>query len=519
MVNLLATMLEDPWGDHQAAVHELFPDGLCAAHVFALSRFSDNVKLQAAGSFQSSFTADRAHALHTWLYHLLGGADAKLLAPPAVDDRMGVKACTYVCDRSKAAAKVFKKERDRLRQTKARGSATADTELDQLRSARTVPYMSWLLPRDAKFEKTSSSGGGGDPTVGSEAERVAATARLLALAMGTHIRLGAGYCSRSEPCGVIRLAGHNDLLGIIASFHRYGHAGKVLHPGAKEVCELRALNWRLEQERHAWRAAAGELESTVVELERELERKERCHTAKLAAERVEWGGLLRAAEEKLELLFEKCKVGECRVWGDGMVDWWCDCEWWLTDCFRPTQAEAKTLKARLTVANKDSKEESQEWQLYVNRLKNDHTNDIRDTIAELREYQQRAGEERDDEAERAVELEQRVTELSAALERVRSTSKAGLLEQLGQLQAKVRELGTRRTLNQRRVSDANLADRRTRVAEEKAAAATAALREYGTTAESERAATERAESLEEELFEVQTVEVQRECSGSVVSIV
>ena len=141
-------------------------------------------------------------------------------------------------------------------------------------------------------------------------------------------------------------------------------------------------------------------------------------------------------------------------------------------------------------------------QLYVNRLEKEKIDSLRRQEAELREYQLRMHEERNEALARAAELEASVNDLTAALERVRCTCKNSLLNQVAALQSKVRELGSRRTLNQRRVSDANLADRRTRIAQDQAAAAKAALREYGVSAEGERAATERAESLEDELFEV-----------------
>ena len=67
----------------------------------------------------------------------------------------------------------------------------------------------------------------------------------------------------------------------------------------------------------------------------------------------------------------------------------------------------------------------------------------------------------------AAELSQRVDELTVSLlarERVRGTSKARLLTLVAELQQKVRQLGARRTLNERRswrrTSDINLAKRR-----------------------------------------------------------
>jgi hypothetical protein len=66
------------------------------------------------------------------------------------------------------------------------------------------------------------------------------------------------------------------------------------------------------------------------------------------------------------------------------------------------------------------------------------------------------------------------------------------------LEAENKRLKQRRTKNQRRQSDANLADRRTKVAQGQADAAQAALQEYGVSAEVERAATERADQLEKQ---------------------
>ena len=139
------------------------------------------------------------------------------------------------------------------------------------------------------------------------------------------------------------------------------------------------------------------------------------------------------------------------------------------------------------------------WQHELDAHEQEAVDRLRDQEHELREYQQRMYHERNEAAAEAADRAVRVAELNAALERLRSSSKNGLLTQVAELQAKVRELGARRTLNQRRLGDANLADQRTKVAQGQAAAAKAALREYGVSAEAERAAVERAEQLEKQV--------------------
>ena len=118
---------------------------------------------------------------------------------------------------------------------------------------------------------------------------------------------------------------------------------------------------------------------------------------------------------------------------------------------------------------RDRHESDIDWQLYVNRLEKLRTEAVRDTVHELREYQHRMQVERNEAATHAAEVDERAAELAAALDRVRCTSKAGLLEQVAALQSKVRELGARRKANQRKVSDCNLALKREKSAKQEAA--------------------------------------------------
>lgn len=110
-------------------------------------------------------------------------------------------------------------------------------------------------------------------------------------------------------------------------------------------------------------------------------------------------------------------------------------------------------------------------------MKKDVDDAIRETVAEQRSWQLRMRDERDEAAARAEDLRVRVQELTESLERVRCTSKAGLLEQLAGLQNKVKELSSRRTLQQKRVKEANLDLRRASVAQENARRLEAAFQE------------------------------------------
>ena len=91
--------------------------------------------------------------------------------------------------------------------------------------------------------------------------------------------------------------------------------------------------------------------------------------------------------------------------------------------------------------------------------------------AEMRDERCRLAAEREEAMAEAVErsarieqLQHQLGQLQVALNRVRESSKGGLLEQVAQLQQKVRELGARRTLNQRRHCEANFDKQRAKVA-------------------------------------------------------
>lgn len=141
-------------------------------------------------------------------------------------------------------------------------------------------------------------------------------------------------------------------------------------------------------------------------------------------------------------------------------------------------------------------------QLYANELKKDIDNAVRETVAEQRCWQLRMRDERDEARSRAQECSERVAVLTESLQRIRCTSKSGLLDQLAGLEKKVRELSCRRTLNQRRVQEANLEKRRVQVAQESARRLERAFTESFLDSESVDKAQARADALQKALAEV-----------------
>ena len=125
---------------------------------------------------------------------------------------------------------------------------------------------------------------------------------------------------------------------------------------------------------------------------------------------------------------------------------------------------------------KDHAEVETEWQLYANRLKNDKADAMRDMDRNRREELVELARLRKEAAERAAELDGALTREREASRRVRDMrGGTSWLEERRTLESerdaakqREREAKARRTLNQRRLSEASL-DR------QRAAASTAAL--------------------------------------------
>ena len=251
---LLEHMLVEPTGDHSEAVAAVLDGGpLRTAHEISLLRAS--LRLDTAKQKQG---ASAYVAYHTWLYHFLGGSQAKLLPPPASSATAETR---WSRDLHKNAKRVETKYAREVKRLGAAGPGGLQ-QLHLLRCSLVDPSV--LRPVD---RPVVAAPGSAPPPAGSDAEYSQQTARLLAFAMGTHPRLGYGYASREEPCGV-RLVGNNsDVLRIIAAFVR-DLPPPTLAPPDPELLRLRGQNAELHTEVVKLRELLDEYRGRVQELER-----------------------------------------------------------------------------------------------------------------------------------------------------------------------------------------------------------------------------------------------------------
>lgn len=126
-------------------------------------------------------------------------------------------------------------------------------------------------------------------------------------------------------------------------------------------------------------------------------------------------------------------------------------------------------------------------QLFVNRLKNQHVNDLRLQDDTIRPLNVELKEKREQANRHADEMRHLNEQLNEQLERVRTTSKAGLLDRVADLQAtineqktKISELGARRKANQRKLAEAALYRHRLNLEKEKLEAVRETVGDYFT---------------------------------------
>jgi len=131
------------------------------------------------------------------------------------------------------------------------------------------------------------------------------------------------------------------------------------------------------------------------------------------------------------------------------------------------QAHQKVQKAqRLTIKSlkQELRDEATEWSLYARRLKQEIVDAKRETVAELRGFYAAEHLVWQDASREAAVLWQRCDELVELLNRVRNSRHGHLRAQVDGLVEQLRELKQRRTINNRRLGDANLDARRADVA-------------------------------------------------------
>ena len=132
--NLLTSILVQPAADHAAmAQRELSGALLCVAHVHGLVRALDKF----VGKKRPFQGISQAVALHAWLFHLGGGANANLAPPPCLTRADGADRSKRVQKAAALASDAFFKRRGNLDFRRRGGCKSASDELAALRSC---PY-------------------------------------------------------------------------------------------------------------------------------------------------------------------------------------------------------------------------------------------------------------------------------------------------------------------------------------------------------------------------------------------
>ena len=122
------------------------------------------------------------------------------------------------------------------------------------------------------------------------------------------------------------------------------------------------------------------------------------------------------------------------------------------------------LLQRVKNLTAELRDETSDWSLYARRLKREIVDGKRETMAELRGFYAAEHLVWQEASREAAVLWKRCDELVELLDRVRNSRHGQLLAQVDGLVEQLRELKQRRTINARRLGDANLDARRADVA-------------------------------------------------------
>ena len=470
---LLRSMLAFPFQDHSAAVRKVLEGELCNAHAIGLVRASNKFDAKQA-QWRDSVVKSKAIAYHVWLYHFLHGGETKLTAPTLAPSDVSSFTERLRTDAVRFEAE-FKRDVERLSAQARRGSGTASSDLETMRSTPIPLGVLRLVQVQAQGSAgAAAAGGGGGGGGGGATEWQQHTDSLYAFAMGTHERLGIGYESRDEPCAVRLVAHDHDALHLIASYVR-GTTRRTLAPPKRELRVVRDRLKLAEAERFYYRELSEdrrvEAEIVTVQLEQSLRREADLHrqldARDAAAAQV-------ASDHEQEL------------------------------------ASVHATSQRAVNAERKRKHESDvQWQLKVNASENSVVDRLRDQDAELRSERVRLAADRCDAQRALQEAQQAMQQMQQQVERVRSSSKAKLQGELAEKAAELakkaeelRQARARRTGTMKRVQELNLLPRRLKLAEQRATDCQEALADYCVEELGLQAAMARADAAEKQLLEL-----------------
>ena len=399
-------------------LEDLLPeDGFVDGHVHALVGLLGDLS-----RFPNRKTSDRGVVLHVWLYHLCGGSNAKLVAPPESKTKETLALYRFADKRTANHKSKLQSLGSEARRPKA-STAAVERYCNHRALATRRDLLDACILRLRPSEEqaaaaaaaAAAAGGGGDPTPsGANTEKEQHTAGLVAFAMGTHER-STGYASRDEPCAVRLLAADTDVLGLIADFVR-GKRLRVLMPPPREVQVLRADVWREHKEKHAWRELA---EERGLQLEAAL------------------GDAARAARREALALAEAAAIRKqfdefsCQLQEDSTV--------WRAAVEREHQAALKAQSSAAAAAKREQKREltglwsaalerAERAEAETVRAKEDVEGDRREELRWSKRVRLEADAARAQVQQALDELESQHTAQLAAMERLRNARNGSALE-------------------------------------------------------------------------------------------
>ena len=236
---LLFQILGNPLADHATPVAMQLSGGLLDGHVAGLVRFIESAS---ASARKSSAQFDSGVALHTVLYHLLGGTASGLRPPPGSHDRQAIRSCTPGWS---AATKAKTKFYSQLKDAVSKSKKGDHVDLRRIRSTVFDPTKhSNLKLASADVDTTTTAASvaataaspPAPPPPGSPAdiERERRRSCCLMLARGTHARYGLFSLVR-------KLVGNRDMLERIAMLADINMAVYIPSPPPPERIELHRL--------------------------------------------------------------------------------------------------------------------------------------------------------------------------------------------------------------------------------------------------------------------------------------
>jgi hypothetical protein len=205
-VQVLVKILDEPSREHD--VHKMLSrDGVRVAHVVAIvGQLSTKPGGPWNKCYKGRLRGGQAVALHTWLYHMGGGAEAKLLPPTGVqNDSLAI---VQTIEREVASHKTRRRElMAKLTKAASAGNCTqgVQRELAEHYSVALQPF-EWAPLRTREAAPTQSGGGGGGGAGATRAEHSTAKRDLRVLVA----------CMATRPLSPFyALGGHDDILFMI----------------------------------------------------------------------------------------------------------------------------------------------------------------------------------------------------------------------------------------------------------------------------------------------------------------